>query len=152
MAFNTIYLCMHIFIVLLNTRLEYLKTFEWFCFSLKYKVFVEFSKWKMCTHGVVFLILKDFASLRSSFFEYGKILPHLREFDHHFLPRGQGIRQKNLPGWPGFGRSKNFPGVAGGGGGRCTQLELPETKQTSYSQTYCIASTYLLHITKLNLL
>ena len=37
-----------------------------------------------------------------------------REFDHPFLPQGQGIRPKNLPGWPGFGCSKNFPDVARG--------------------------------------
>ena len=37
-----------------------------------------------------------------------------------FAP-GQGIRQKNLPGWPGFARSKKFSR------GGCTQLELTET-------------------------
>ena len=41
-----------------------------------------------------------------------------------FVP-GQGIRQKKLPGWPGFARSEKFsPGLPGGG---CTQLELTET-------------------------
>ena len=69
--------------------------------------------------------------LRSSFFEFGKILPHPREFDHYFLPRGQGIRQKNLPGWPGFARSKKISRKGG-----CTQLELTETLQSS---------CYLLH-------
>ena len=29
--------------------MEYLKTFEWFSFSLKYKSFVKFSKQKICT-------------------------------------------------------------------------------------------------------
>ena len=41
-----------------------------------------------------------------------------------FLPREQGIRQKILPGWPGFAHSKKFfRGLLGG----CTQLELTDT-------------------------
>ena len=31
------------------------------------------------------------------------------------LAPGQGIRQKNLPGWRGFASSKNFPGGCPGG-------------------------------------
>ena len=32
-----------------------------------------------------------------------------------FFAPGQGIRQKNLPKWPGFARSKKFsPGLPGG--------------------------------------
>ena len=57
MAFNTIYLCMYIFIVLIEYEgLEYSKTLEWFCFSLKYKGFVKFSKLKKLYCLVVFLI------------------------------------------------------------------------------------------------
>ena len=47
-----------------------------------------------------------------------------------FFAPGQGIRQKNLPGWPEFVRSKKFsPGLSGGG---CTQLELTETLVYQY--------------------
>ena len=45
--------------------------------------------------------------------------------DHHFLPRGQGIRQKIARVAGTRSLKKTFPGVAGGGG--CTQLELTET-------------------------
>ena len=47
--------------------------------------------------------------LRSSFFEFGKILPHPREFNHHFLSRGQGIGQKNCSGGRDSLAQKNFP-------------------------------------------
>ena len=63
--------------------------------------------------------LMTFASLiRSNFFEFGKILPHPRRIRPSFFAPGQGIRQKNLPWWPGLARSKKFsPGLPGGGGG-----------------------------------
>ena len=48
----------------------------------------------------------------------------LRLWENLPHPRDRGIRQKKLPGWPGFARSKNFPGG-------CTQLELTETLLTS---------------------
>ena len=51
-----------------------------------------------------------FASLNSSFFEFGKILPHPREFDHHFLPRGRELDKKNCPGGRDSLAQKNFPG------------------------------------------
>ena len=65
---------------------------------------------------VDFLIfLGFFASLKSSFFEFGKILPQPREFDHHFLPQGRELDKKKLPRWPGFARSKKFSrGLLGG--------------------------------------
>ena len=51
-----------------------------------------------------------------------------------FLPRSRGIRQKKLPGYPRFARSKKISaGLAGGGGERCTQLELTETLAGSVS-------------------
>ena len=73
--------------------------------------------------------LRTFASLiQSSFFEFGKILPHPRGIRPSFFAPGQGIGQKNLPGWPGLARSKTFSqGLPGGGGGGVTQLELTET-------------------------
>ena len=43
-----------------------------------------------------------------------------------FFAPGQGIRQKNLPGWPGLARSKKFSSGLPGRPG-CTQLELTET-------------------------
>ena len=83
--------------------------------------------------GVVLLsrsllnFLRTFASLIwSSFLEFGKVLPHPRGIRPSFFVPGQGIRQKNCPGWPGLARSKKFSqGLPGGGG--CTQLELTET-------------------------
>ena len=73
--------------------------------------------------------LKTFASLiRSSFFEFGKILPHPRGIRPSFFAPGQGIRQKNFPGWPGLARSKNFPWeLPWGGDVPSCQLELIET-------------------------
>ena len=61
-------------------------------------------------------VLRTFASLiRSSFFEFWKILPHPRGIRPSFFALGQGIGQKKLPGWPGLARSKNFsPGLPGG--------------------------------------
>ena len=68
--------------------------------------------------------LRIFASSKGSFFKFGEILPHLREFDHHFWARGREL-DKKLPGWPGFASSKKFSrGLPGGG---YTQLELTET-------------------------
>ena len=60
--------------------------------------------------------LRTFASLiRSSFFEFGKILPNPRGIPPSFFAPGQRIRQKNLPEWPGLARSKKFsPGLLGG--------------------------------------
>ena len=109
------YIFMYVYIhCFIEYKAGVFKAFEWFCFSLKYKVFVEFSKWKICTHGVVFLILKDFASLRSSFFAFGKILPHPREFDHQFCPGGRES-DKKIARVAGIRSLKNiFPGVAQG--------------------------------------
>ena len=56
--------------------------------------------------------LRSFASLRSSFLQFGKILPHLWEFNHPFLPWGREL-DKKLPWWPGFTRSKIFRGLPG---------------------------------------
>ena len=67
--------------------------------------------------------LRIFESLSGSLFEFGKILPHPLEFDHHFSP-GAGIRQKKTcpGGWDSLAQ-KNFPRGCPGG---CTQLELTE--------------------------
>ena len=46
--------------------------------------------------------------VKEQFLEFGKILPHPREFDHHFLPRGREL-DKKIAGWPGFARSKKGP-------------------------------------------
>ena len=56
------------------------------------------------------------------FLRVWKILPHPREFDHHFLPRGTELGKKfaRLAGIRSL--KKIFPG-----GGGCTQLELTET-------------------------
>ena len=60
--------------------------------------------------------LRTFASLiRSSFFKVEKILPHPWGIRPSFFAPGQGIRQNNLPGWPGLPRLKKFsPGLPGG--------------------------------------
>ena len=82
---------------------------------------------------VVFLIFKGFfASLKSSFFDFGKILPHPREFDHHFLPRGRELDKKNCPGGRDSLAQKNFPGGCPGWG--CTRLELTETLLLRHNQ------------------
>ena len=101
------------------SRLEYLKIFELFCFSLKHKGFLSSPNKKVVLSRSFLNFLRIFfASLRSSFFEFGEILPHPREFDHHFLPRRQEIRQKNFALVAGIRSLKKiFPGVARGGGG-----------------------------------
>ena len=52
-------------------------------------------------------------------------MPHPREFDHHFLPRGRELDKKFCPGGRDSLAQKNFPGGCPGGG--CTQLESTET-------------------------
>ena len=53
--------------------------------------------------------LRTFASLiRSSFFEFGKILPHPRGIRPPFFAPGQGLDKKKMPGWPRLARSKIF--------------------------------------------
>ena len=56
-----------------------------------------------------------FASLRSRFFEFGKILPHPREFDHHFLPRSRELDKKICPAGRDSLAQKKFPGDCPGG-------------------------------------
>ena len=69
--------------------------------------------------------LRTFASLIwSSFFEFGKILPHPRGIRPSFFALGQGIRQKIARVVGISPLKKLFPGVARGG---CTQLELTGT-------------------------
>ena len=67
---------------------------------------------KFILSGSFLNFLRIIASLRSSSFEFGKILPHPREFDHHFCPGAGELGKKNCPG----GRNpllKNIsPGVA----------------------------------------
>ena len=69
--------------------------------------------------------LRIFCKVKEQFYStLEKFLPHPREFNHYFWPRGRRIRQKKLPGWPGFARSKKFfRGLPGG----CIPLELTET-------------------------
>ena len=101
------------------SRLEYLKIFELFCFSLKHKGFLSSPDKKVVLSRSFWGF---FASLKSSFFKFGKILPHPREFDHHFLPRGRELDKKICPGGRDSLAQKNFPRGCPGGG--CTQLEL----------------------------
>ena len=61
-------------------------------------------------------LLRTFASLiRSSFFEFGKILPTPGEIDNNFLPRGREL-DKKIARVAGISSLINiFPGVARGG-------------------------------------
>ena len=54
-------------------------------------------------------------------------MPHPREFDHHFLPQGRELDKKIARVAGIRSLKKIFPGLPGGGGGGCTQLELTET-------------------------
>ena len=47
--------------------------------------------------------------LKGSFSEYAKILPHPREFDHHFLPQGRVLDKKICPGHRDSLAQKHFP-------------------------------------------
>ena len=96
---HCMYLCMY-YIHCFNwiSRLQDLKTFEWFLLSRSLLNF-----------------LRTFASLiPSSFFEFGKILPHPRGIRPSFFAPGQEIRQKNCPGGRDQLAQKIFPGVARG--------------------------------------
>ena len=46
--------------------------------------------------------------VKEQFLKFGKLLPHPREFDHHFLPWGREL-DKKIAGWPEFARSKKGP-------------------------------------------
>ena len=48
------------------------------------------------------------------FLRVWKILPHPREFDHHFLPQGRELDKKICPGGRDSLAQKIFPGVARG--------------------------------------
>ena len=105
-----------------------MKTFEWFCFSLKYKGFVKFSK-KNLYCLVVFLIYKRFfLSLRSSFFNLGKNFAPPQRIGPSFLAPGQGKLIKNCPGGQAEKISRCCPW------GRCTHFELTQTLRTSSEQ------------------
>ena len=75
--------------------------------------------------------LRSFCKLKEQF-RVWENFSSPREFDHHFLPQGQGIRQKSYPGGRDSLAQKNFPGGCRGGGGGCTQLELTETLLALY--------------------
>ena len=60
--------------------------------------------------------LRTFASfMRSSFFEFGEILPHPRGIRPSFCTPGQGVRQKFARVARISSLKKIFSGVAGGG-------------------------------------
>ena len=83
------------------------------------KVFLSSPNKKVVlSHSFLNFLRIFLASLRSNFFESGKILPHPREFDHHFLPRGRELDKKICLGGRDLLAQKNFPwGCPGGGGG-----------------------------------
>ena len=58
------------------------------------------------------VFLRIFASLRSSFFEFGKSLSHPRELDHHFCPRAGELDEKIVQVAGIRWLKKVFPGVA----------------------------------------
>ena len=74
------------------------------------KVFLSSPNKKVVlSHGFLNFLRIFLKSLRSNFFESGKILPHPREFDHHFLPRGRELDKKICS------LKKFYPGLPGGG-------------------------------------
>ena len=89
--------------------MEYLKTFEWFRFSLKYKSFVKFSKQKIVLSQIFLNFLRIFASLRGSFFEYEKNFAPPPGIRPSFLPRGRKLDKKICPGGRDSLVQKNFP-------------------------------------------
>ena len=124
MPFNAIYVCIYSLFQLKYWRLEYLNTFKWFCFILKYKSFAKLSKQKIVLSHSFLDFLRIFCKVKGEFFKFGKIFPTPGEFDHHFLPQGRELDKKNCPGGRDSLTQKNFPGGCPGG---CTQLELTET-------------------------
>ena len=120
------YIFMYVYIHCFNWiwRLEYLKTLEWFCFSLKYKGFLNSPNKKFVLSRSFLNFLRIFCRLKEQFlWVWENFAPPPRIRPSFFAP-GQGIRQKKLPGWPGFARSKKF---SRGLPSCCTQLELTET-------------------------
>ena len=62
-----VYVCMYSLFQLKYWRLEYLKIFEWFCFNLKYKSFVKFSKQKFVLSRSFLNFLRIFCKLKGEF-------------------------------------------------------------------------------------
>ena len=107
------------------SRLEYLKIFELFCFSLKHKGFLSSPNKKVVLSRSFLNFLRIFCKLKEQFLRVWENFAHPREFDHHFLPRGRELDKKFCPGGRDSLAQKNFPGGCPGGG--CTQLESTET-------------------------
>ena len=108
------------------SRLEYLKIFELFCFSLKHKGFLCSPNKNVVLSHSFLNFLRIFCKLKEQFLRVWENFAPPPGIRPSFFARGQGIRQKSLPRWPGFARSKNFPG-----GCPVTQLELTETLSRS---------------------
>ena len=143
------YIFMYVYIHCFNSiwRLEYLKTLEWFCFSLKYKGLLNSPNKKFVLSRSFLNFLRIFCKLKEQFLRVWENFVPPSGIRQSFFASGQGIRQKKLPGWPGLTRSKKISrGLLGGGGG-CTQLELTETLDAHlYPDTdnFILAGFYLL--------
>ena len=63
--------------------------------------------------------LRIFCKLKEQFFrDWENFAPPPGIRPSFFCPGGRELDQKNLPGWPGFARSKKFSrGLPGSGGG-----------------------------------
>ena len=97
--------------------LEYLKTLEWFCFSLKYK---GSPNKKFVLSGSFLNFLRTFCKLKEQSLRVWENFAPPPGIRPSFFVLGQVIRQKTCPGGRDSLAQKNFPGG-------CTQLELTET-------------------------
>ena len=93
------------------------------CFNIKAGVFKNF-RVVLLSRSLLHFSRTFESSIRSSFFEFEKILPHPRGIRPSFFAPGQVIRQKISRVTGIRSLKKIFPGVARAG---CTQLELTET-------------------------
>ena len=97
------------------SRLEYLKIFELFCFSLKHKGFLSSPNKKVVLSRSFLNFLRIFCKLKEQFLRVWENFAPPPGIRPSFFAPGQGIRQKILPGWSGFARSKKFSrGLPGG--------------------------------------
>ena len=97
-----------------STLYIYVRIYSLFQLNIRAGVFKDFRV--VLLSRIVLSFLRTFARLIwSSFFEFGKILPHPRGIRLSFFAPGQGIRQKKLPVWLGLARSKKFSRGCPGG-------------------------------------
>ena len=131
-----------------STLYIYVCIYSLFLLNIKAGVFKDFRV--VLLSGSLLNVLRTFASLiRSSFFEFGKILPYSWGIRPSFFAAGQGIRQKIARVAGISSLKKKFPRAAREG---CTQWELTETLHGDVFEviqfSFQLSSVYLIVLLK----